>query len=1057
MSDFLFRGSLAEVDPDVAALIRYEHERQIRKLILIPSESYAPAAVREALGSVFQNLYAEGYPHERTRTQTEAELLDYEDQLGFHRRYSDQRYYKGTEYADIVEALARRRCAEAFATPEIPPERIFVNVQPLSGAPANNAVYEALLQPGDTVMGLSLVHGGHLTHGSPVNRSGKHYRIVWYTVDPQTERLDYDQIRELARQHRPKMIIAGYTSYPWAPDWKRFREIADEVGAHLLADIAHTAGMAIAGAYPNPLGYAHVITFTTHKTLMGPRGACILTTDPDLAKKIDRAVFPGEQGGPHVNVFAALAVAFRLARTEAFRALQHQIVRNARAMAQRLGERGLRIPYGGTNTHLLLVDCKSVRGPDGTPLMGDPAARVLDLAGIVVNRNTIPGDTGAGAASGIRLGTPWITQRGFREPEAEALADIIADVLWACRPHRYYVGRDLVYRTKVEFDALEEAKRRVAELAARAGADVEPPQSGYPHHWFITDRLPAADGMAVLKIQGDRAAEFLDAVLTQRAVGLRVGEGALAFLMEADGRIMSPAYVIRDAPDAFRLAVPEERAGRVAAWLRDLSDGYVRFDEDIWAKLPGPLRVREIPAEDPQAASARAQARFPTDLQDEAAVAPHKPFFIGHRVIDAAHRHRMTPLPAFSYAEPEGAPLKRTTLYELHRELGAKMVPFAGWEMPVWYTSVSEEHRAVRTVAGLFDVSHMGVLEVQGPGARAFLERVTTNDAMALRVGESQYTFLLDPDGRVLDDLIIYALEPDRYMLVVNAANNDRDWAWLNAVARGEVQIDRERPWTMLADEVILRDLRDRRWGEDCRVDIALQGPQSLKILQSLADGRIRERLAALPRGQVLRAEIQGFDLIISRTGYTGERIGYELFVHPDRAPALFERLLDAGQPFGLRPCGLGARDSTRTEAGLPLYGHELAGPFELTPGDAGFASFVKLYKPFFIGRKAYMAREAKRTMEVVRFRISEKGVRLPKQGDAVVDRRGRVIGYVTSCAMDTEGLLTGMAWIERSDRAEGTPIGILVGGGSLTERPKVGDRLTVPIPAQVVSRFMSR
>jgi glycine hydroxymethyltransferase len=1057
MSDFLFRGSLAEVDPDVAALIRYEHERQIRKLILIPSESYAPAAVREALGSVFQNLYAEGYPHERTRTQTEAELLDYEDQLGFYRRYSDQRYYKGVEYADIVEALARRRCAEAFATPEIPPERIFVNVQPLSGAPANNAVYEALLQPGDTVMGMSLVHGGHLTHGSPVNRSGKHYRIVWYTVDPQTERLDYDQIRELARQHRPKMIIAGYTSYPWAPDWKRFREIADEVGAYLLADIAHTAGMVIAGAYPNPLGYAHVITFTTHKTIMGPRGACILTTDPDLAKKIDRAVFPGEQGGPHVNVFAALAVAFKLARTPQFRELQHQIVRNAQAMARRLAERGLRIPYGGTNTHLLLVDCKSVRGPDGTPLMGDPAARVLDLAGIVVNRNTIPGDTGAGAASGIRLGTPWITQRGFREPEVEALADIIADVLWACKPHRYYVGRDLVYRTKVEFDVLEEAKLRVAELAARAGADVELPRSGYPHYWFITDRLPAADGMAVLEIRGDRADEFLDAALTQRAVGLPVGEGAPTFLMEADGRIMSPAYVIRDAPDDFRLVVPEERAGRVAAWLRDLSDGYVRFDEDIWAKLPGPLRVREIPAEDPRAVSARAQARFPTDLSDEAAVAIHKPFFIGHRAVDAAHRHRLTPLPAFSYTEPEGAPLKRTTLYELHRELGAKMIPFAGWEMPVWYTSVSEEHRAVRTAAGLFDVSHMGVLEVQGPGARAFLERVTTNDVMALRVGESQYTYLLDPEGRVLDDLIIYALAPDRYMLVVNAANNDRDWAWLNAVARGEVQIDRERPWAMLTDEVILRDLRDRRWGEDCRVDIALQGPQSLKILQSLADGRTGERLAALQRGQVLRAEIQGFDLIISRTGYTGERIGYELFVHPDRAPALFERLLDAGKPFGLRPCGLGARDSTRTEAGLPLYGHELAGPFDLTPGDAGFASFVKLYKPFFIGRKAYMAREAKRTMEVVRFRISEKGVRLPKLGDAVVDRRGRVIGYVTSCAMDSEGLLTGMAWIERSHQAEGTSIGIIVGSGSLPERPKIGDRLTVPIPAQVVSRFMSR
>ncbi|MCS7250890.1 MAG: glycine cleavage system aminomethyltransferase GcvT [Anaerolineae bacterium] len=1057
MSDFLFRGSLAQVDPEVAALIRYEHERQIRKLILIPSESYAPAAVREALGSVFQNLYAEGYPHERTRTQTEAELLDYEEQLGFHRRYGDQRYYKGTEYANIIEALARRRCAEAFATPEIPPERIFVNVQPLSGAPANSAVYEALLQPGDTVMGLSLIHGGHLTHGSPVNRSGKHYRIVWYTVDPQTELLNYDQIRDLARQHRPKMIIAGYTSYPWAPDWKRFREIADEVGAYLLADIAHTAGMAIAGAYPNPLGYAHVITFTTHKTIMGPRGACILTTDPELAKKIDRAVFPGEQGGPHVNVFAALAVAFKLARTEPFRQLQHQIVRNAQAMARRLAERGLRIPYGGTNTHLLLVDCKSVRGPDGTPLMGDPAARVLDLAGIVVNRNTIPGDTGAGAASGIRLGTPWITQRGFRELEVEALADIIADILWACRPHRYYVGRDLVYRTKVEFDVLEEAKLRVAELAARAGIDVELPKSGYPHYWFITDRLPAAEGKAVLEIRGDRAAEFIEAVLTQRVAALKIGHGAPAFILEADGRVMSSAYVIRDSSNAFRLVIPEEHAGRVAAWLRDLSDGYVRFDEDIWAKLHGPLRVREIPAEDPQAVSARSMACFPKDLAEAAAVAPYKPFFIGYRAVDEMYRDYLRPLPAFSYSEPEGAPLQRTSLYELHRELGAKMVPFAGWEMPAWYTSVSEEHRAVRTAAGLFDVSHMGILEVSGPGARVFLEQVTTNDVMGLKVGESQYTYLLDPEGHVLDDLIIYTLSSDRYLLVVNAANNDRDWAWLNAVARGEVQIDCDRPWAVIADEVTLRDLRDRRWGEECRVDIALQGPQALNILRRMVDGPTQERLAALQRGQVMTVEIHGFDLILARTGYTGERVGYELFVHPDRALALFELLLDVGKPLGLRPCGLGARDGTRTEAGLPLYGHELAGPFDLSPGDAGFGSFVKVYKPFFIGRKAYMAREAKRTMEVVRFRISEKGMRLPKLGDAVVDRWGRVIGYVTSCALDTEGFLTGMAWIERSYQAEGTPIGIVVGSAAAPERPKVGDRLNVPIPAQVVSRFMSR
>ncbi|MER3468142.1 MAG: hypothetical protein C4312_06395, partial [Thermoflexus sp.] len=204
----------------------------------------------------------------------------------------------------------------------------------------------------------------------------------------------------------------------------------------------------------------------------------------------------------------------------------------------------------------------------------------------------------------MRLGTPWITQRGFREPEAEALADIIADVLWACKPHRYYVGRDLVYRTKVEFDVLEEAKLRVAELAARAGADVTLPKSGYPHYWFITDRLPAAEGKAVLEIQGDRVAEFLDAALTQRAVGLKIGEGAPTFLLEADGQVMSPGYLLRDGPETFRLVVPEERAGRVAAWLRDLSDGYVRFDADIWAKLPGPLRIREIPAEDPRAVEA---------------------------------------------------------------------------------------------------------------------------------------------------------------------------------------------------------------------------------------------------------------------------------------------------------------------------------------------------------------------------------------------------------------------------------------------------------------------
>src|SRR5450759_1262469 len=390
MSDFLFRGNMADVDLAVDQVIRLEAERQYRKLIMIPSESIAPKAVREALGSVFQNIYAEGYPDEETRLMDEAELLDYPARLGFYRRYADPRYYKGVEYVDTVEALARRRCAEAFATPSFSADRLYANVQPLSGAPANNAVYTALLNPGDTILGMNLLHGGHLTHGSSVNRSGKFYNAVHYTVDPITEKIDYDAVEAIAREKKPKIIIAGYSSYSWAPDWSRFRQIADSVGATLMADVSHIAGLIAARVIPSPVGYAHVITFTTHKTLCGPRGAVILTLDSVLAKKIDKAVFPGEQGGPHTHVFAALAVTFKLARTEQFRALQYQIVKNCVTLTNQLQERGFRIPFKGTDTHLTNLDCKTIVGADQTPLSGDMASRILDVAGIVVNRNTIP-------------------------------------------------------------------------------------------------------------------------------------------------------------------------------------------------------------------------------------------------------------------------------------------------------------------------------------------------------------------------------------------------------------------------------------------------------------------------------------------------------------------------------------------------------------------------------------------------------------------------------------------------------------------------------------------
>src|SRR5690606_10391035 len=322
-----------------------------------------------------------------------------------------------------------------------------------------------------TIMGMDLLQGGHLTHGSPVARSGKFYNAVSYGVDPETERLDYDAIRALAVEHKPKIIIAGYTSYPYAPDWHKFREIADEVGAYLMADVAHVAGLILGGVFPNPVGIADVVSFTTHKTLAGPRGAVIITHRPDIAAKVDRGVFPGEQGGPHVNSIAGLAVALRLAYTDQFKALQRQTVANAVRLAEKLQSRGLRIAYGGTNTHMLLLDCKTIVGPDGTPLSGDMAARILDLAGIVANRNTIPGDPSALRASGVRLGTPWITQRGFREAEIDRLGDIIADLLQACIPFSYTGRKRAEPRAKVDFEALQRAKLAVRELADSVGID----------------------------------------------------------------------------------------------------------------------------------------------------------------------------------------------------------------------------------------------------------------------------------------------------------------------------------------------------------------------------------------------------------------------------------------------------------------------------------------------------------------------------------------------------------------------------------------------------------
>jgi glycine hydroxymethyltransferase len=487
-SDF-FNVDLAQVDPDTDAIIGFEEERQARRFVLIPSESMAPLAVRQALGSVFNDIYAEGYPPLRMTRDEEKLVLEHAHQLAYYRRYSDRRFYKGVEYADVIEVLAQRRCAQCFATAQVPAEQISVNVQPLSGAAANLAVYQTFLTPGDTLMGLNLFQGGHLTHGSEFNLSGRLYHVVSYSVDRSTERLDYAAIRALARENHPKIIVAGYTSYPWAPDWVKFREIADEVGALLLADIAHTAGMAVAGVYPTPVGYADIVTFTTHKTICGPRGAVILTTDEDKAKLIDAAVFPGEQGGPHVNKFAAMAVAFHIAQGKPFRDLQHAIVDNAQAFAQSLAQRGLKLAYGGTDTHMVLVDLRAVKTTTGFPLRGEMAARLLDLCGIVVNKNTIPGDDVTALASGIRMGTPWVTQRGLKPEHLDQLADIIARVVTNIHPFAY-MGATELPRGKTDLDILEGARRDVDALAARTLSETRPRGLGYPHFAVVPKDPP---------------------------------------------------------------------------------------------------------------------------------------------------------------------------------------------------------------------------------------------------------------------------------------------------------------------------------------------------------------------------------------------------------------------------------------------------------------------------------------------------------------------------------------------------------------------------------------
>jgi glycine hydroxymethyltransferase len=648
------------------------------------------------------------------------------------------------------------------------------------------------------------------------------------------------------------------------------------------------------------------------------------------------------------------------------------------------------------------------------------------------------------------------------------LADIIADVLLACEPFSYIgTNRRPQWRAKIDFEVLEAARQAVDRLASSAGIDYAVPDlKAYPKEYDAAmehfSALPESTGESpewqeswcTIDIYGPAVVDFLDTVVASNVRALAAGEYQPTWVLAPLGSPLSRGIVQHVQDDVYFLHV-EENADVIAAWLRDLSDGFVRFDPgDVYAKVPGPVSISLLDGD-------ILEMEFDVDWDTgHVGYVPDKAYFIGCKGTDY-EGPTGDGLPEFAWEEPVDQPLLKTTLNELHRELGAKMVPFAGWDMPVWYTSVSAEHTATRTGAGLFDVSHMGVFDFAGPGAEAFLNAVTANDVSVLEPGNAHYSYLLGVDGVPVDDIFIYRLERDYFIMVVNAANNDKDWAWITGLQRGDWMADPARPWITLPgrDAVTIRDLRDPALGDARRVDLALQGPKSQDVLLSLhgEDGD-KGRIKALPWAGVTRATLGGYDLVVARTGYTGERVAYEIFVDPGKAPALFKDLVESGAT----PIGLAARDSLRTEAGLPLYGHELAGDLSLTPGDAGFAGYVKTWKPFFVGKAAFVDRELQRDAVVTRFRLDSKGVRAPHPGDPLVDARGRVVGTVTSCSIDSDGYQLGQAYITLGYTDEGTELFVFQGAEkAAVKKPLgelgIGDKTVVPNAVTVLSRFPRR
>ncbi|MGY4706553.1 hypothetical protein ACVNPS_02195 [Candidatus Bipolaricaulota sp. J31] len=588
-------------------------------------------------------------------------------------------------------------------------------------------------------------------------------------------------------------------------------------------------------------------------------------------------------------------------------------------------------------------------------------------------------------------------------------------------------------------------------------------------------------------LRGRRAVYLLHEAGTADILRLGVGEATRSLFFDGEGNLISEGIVSRLPDDRYGegrylVLAPEKTGTELRKWLSALSDCYVLFDpEDIYRKVQGPAVVEEV--HDALRVTGDEGIEFSLDgrrirvevdgkvkeseglflgvsgdIRELYEKHPElfcvkKPYFVGEPLLRDLLRSDRPPT---STAEPPvtrhaSRVTKKTPLNPWHREHGAQMAEFAGYDMPLWFSSALEEHRAVRERAGLFDLGHMGTIMVSGRYAEAFLDLLFSNYVAWLHPGQAMYGFLLDHGGHVIDDLMVYRLGREEFLLVVNAANEDRDFAWLKAVNAGEVPPDPDRPWVEPPGEVELRFLKEEDGG---LVDLALQGPCSREVLAALLSRRDNLRLRSLRRMEFFRAEIAGVPVICARTGYTGEPMGYELYVPKEKALEVWEAVLEAGKEFGVLPCGLAARDSLRCEAGLPLWGHELAGPHGVLPHEAGFGAYVKLHKPFFMGREAFRDAFARWEREIVRFGIPA-GERLVRAGAAVLDRGGEVIGWVTSSTPVPDGRQVGMALLWRRGVGQGTPLGFAMGEppGELS----LGAKLPRIAWGEVLPRFLAR